>query len=265
MLSRRIRRREAQHTGPTERDFALPIPGPDSRIHTPLRSRCAAVLAVVLLPAICSATERPEIEGSGGQAGYSLGYQIGGDLERAGNEEIDADALLQGLRDALQGEASSIPGEEMDAILVGLKKRITTSESDDRKQKAEQHREEGRKFLAGNAKKEGVVSLPSDLQYRVLRAGAGRRPDANDRVKVHYRSTLIDGTEFHNSYQQQGKPETLHVSGVIRGLTEALQLMREGAHWQLFVPADLAFGRRGALADRTVIYEIELVLIEPGE
>jgi FKBP-type peptidyl-prolyl cis-trans isomerase FklB len=153
----------------------------------------------------------------------------------------------------------------MNAILVGLKKRIEASERDDRKQRTDQDRAEGREFLAANENQEGVVSLPSGLQYRVLRQGAGRRPDPSDRVKVHYRSTLIDGTEFHNSYERETGPETLHVSGVPRGLTEALQLMREGARWQLFVPADLAFGRRGPLADRTVIYEIELISIEPGE
>jgi FKBP-type peptidyl-prolyl cis-trans isomerase FklB len=243
----------------------LPTPGPDSRIRTPLLSRCAAVLAGVLVPAICSAAERPEVEGSGGQAGYSLGYQIGSDLERAENGEIDADALLKGLRDALQGRDPSISTEEMNAILVGLKKRIEASERDDRKQRTDQDRAEGREFLAANENQEGVVSLPSGLQYRVLRQGEGRRPDLSDRVKVHYRSTLIDGTEFHNSYERGTGPETLHVSGVTRGLTEALQLMREGARWQLFVPADLAFGRRGPLADRTVIYEIELISIEPGE
>jgi FKBP-type peptidyl-prolyl cis-trans isomerase FklB len=222
------------------------------------------VLAVVLLPGICSADEKPEIEGRADRAGYSLGFQIGGDLEREG-KEIDAGALLQGLRDALQGKAPSISTEEMNAILVGLKKRMKASERDDRRQEAEQYREEGREFLADNATKEGVVSLPSGLQYRVLREGTGNRPGPNDRVKVRYRSTLIDGTEFHDSGRREGEPETLHVSGVIRGLTEALQLMREGARWQLFVPADLAFGRRGPLADRTVIYEIDLVSIEPGE
>ena len=109
------------------------------------------------------------------------------------------------------------------------------------------------------------MSLPSGLQYEVLRAGTGKRPSSNDSVKVHYRSTLIDGTEFHDSSRSKGEPEMLHVSGVTRGLTEALQLMREGARWRLFLPADLAFGRRGPLADRTVIYEIELVSIEAGE
>jgi FKBP-type peptidyl-prolyl cis-trans isomerase FklB len=222
------------------------------------------VLAVFLLPGICSADEKPEIESRADRAGYSLGFQIGGDLEREG-QEIDADALLKGLRDALQGKSPSISTEEMNAILVDLKKRMKASERDDRRQEAEQYREEGREFLADNATKEGVVSLSSGLQYKVLREGTGNHPAPNDKVKVRYRSTMIDGTEFHDSSGPEGEPETLHVSGVIRGLTEALQLMREGARWQLFVPADLAFGRRGPLADRTVIYEIDLISIEPGE
>jgi FKBP-type peptidyl-prolyl cis-trans isomerase FklB len=229
-----------------------------------MRSRFAAVLALVLLPGLGSADEKPQIEGPADRAGYSLGYQIGSDLDREA-AEIDAQALLQGLRDGLQGTTPSIPAEEMNALLVDLKKRIEASERDDGERKAERYREEGREFLAANAEREGVVSLPSGLQYRVLRAGEGRSPGPSDKVEVHYRSTLIDGTEFHDSHRGEGKPETLHVSGVIRGLTEALQLMREGARWQLYVPADLAFGRRGPLADRTVIYEIELVSIESGE
>jgi FKBP-type peptidyl-prolyl cis-trans isomerase FklB len=173
--------------------------------------------------------------------------------------------MLRGLRDALGGTDPSIPEEEMNALLVGLKKRIEASEKKGWRGDAEQYRAEGSEFLAANATREGVVSLPSGLQYEVLRAGKGNRPGPNDEVNVHYRSTLIDGTEFHDSSRPEGELETLHVSGVTRGLTEALQLMREGARWRLFLPADLAFGRRGPLADRTVIYEIELVSIERGE
>ena len=229
-----------------------------------MRSRCAAVLAVVSIPGICLADAKPEIDGPAGRVGYSLGHQIGSDLKRQ-TLEIDADAMLRGLRDALGGTDPSIPEEEMNALLVGLKKRIGASEEKGRRGDAERYRAEGSEFLAANATRESVVSLPSGLQYVVLRAGKGSRPGPNDEVNVHYRSTLIDGTEFHNSSRPEGEPETLHVSGVIRGLTEALQLMREGARWQLFMPADLAFGRRGPLADRTVIYEIELVSIEAGE
>ena len=229
-----------------------------------MRSRCAALLAVFSIPGICLADAKPGIEGPAGRVGYSLGHQIGEDLKRQ-DMDIDADAMLRGLRDALGGADASIPEEEMNALLVGLKKRIGASEQNGRRGDAERYRAEGSAFLATNASREGVVSLPSGLQYEVLRAGAGRRPGPDDSVKVHYRSTLIDGTEFHDSRKAEGAPETLHVSGVTRGLTEALQLMREGGRWRIFLPADLAFGRRGPLADRTVIYEIELLSIEAGE
>jgi FKBP-type peptidyl-prolyl cis-trans isomerase FklB len=222
------------------------------------------MLAVVLLPGSCSSEEKPEIDAPADRAGYSLGYQIGGDLKRQ-DTEIDAAALLRGLRDGIQGTDPSLTPDEMNAILLGLKKGIEASERKGWRQDAEQYREEGRQFLTANAQQEGVVSLPSGLQYRVLREGEGNSPGPDDGVRVHYRSTLIDGTVFHDSSRPGDEPEMLHVSGVIRGLTEALQLMREGDRWQLFLPADLAFGKRGPLADRTVIYEIELVSIEPEE
>jgi FKBP-type peptidyl-prolyl cis-trans isomerase FklB len=229
-----------------------------------MRFRCAAVLAAVSIPGVGLADAKPAIDGPAGRTGYSLGHQIGEDLKRQ-SMDIDADAMLRGLRDALGGADPSIPEEEMNALLVGLKRRIGASEKKGWRGEAERYRAEGSEFLAANATREGVVSLPSGLQYEVLRAGTGKRPSPNDSVKVHYRSTLIDGTEFHDSSRTQGEPETLHISGVTRGLTEALQLMREGARWRLFLPADLAFGRRGPLADRTVIYEIELISIEAGE
>jgi len=229
-----------------------------------MRSRCAAVLVSMLLPGISLADEKPELKDSADRASYSLGYQIGGDLERQ-DAEVDADALLRGLRDALGGTAPSIPPEEMNAVLVGMKRKIEAAQRQQKQQMAAKYRTEGEEFLAANAEKEGVVALPSGLQYKVLDQGTGSSPGPSDNVKVHYRSTLIDGTEFHDSNRGEGEPETLHVSGVIRGLTEALQLMREGDRWQLFIPADLAYARRGPLADRTVIYEIELVSIEPGE
>jgi FKBP-type peptidyl-prolyl cis-trans isomerase FklB len=218
----------------------------------------------MLLPGISLADEKPEIEDAADRASYSLGYQIGGDLERQ-NAEIDADALLRGIRDALSETEPSIPQEEMSGILMGLKRKIETNQRKQKQQMAEKYRTEGEKFLAANAEQEGVVTLPSGLQYKVLQQGTGKSPGPSDNVKVHYRSTLIDGTGFHDSYRGEGEPETMHVSGVIRGMTEALQLMREGGRWQLFIPAELAYGRRGPLADRTVIYEVELISIEPGE
>jgi FKBP-type peptidyl-prolyl cis-trans isomerase FklB len=229
-----------------------------------MRSRYAAVLVGLLLPVTCLAEEGPELEDAAGRASYSLGYQIGGDLERQA-AEIDADALLRGLQDALGETPPSISPEEMKTILLGLKRRIETTQREQKQQMAEKYRAEGEAFLASNAEQEGVVTLPSGLQYKVLRPGTGDSPGPSDKVRAHYRGTLIDGTEFHDSNRGKGEPETLQVSGVIPGMTEALQLMRAGARWQLFIPADLAYGQRGPLADRVIIYEIELLSIESGE
>jgi len=129
----------------------------------------------------------------------------------------------------------------------------------------EKNKKEGEGFLAENKKKEGVVTLPSGLQYKVMKEGTGRTPGENDVVVVNYKGTLIDGTEFDSSYRR-GKPENLPVNGVIPGWTEALQLMQVGAKWQLFVPSSLAYGERGAGRDigpnATLIFEIELISIQ---
>ena len=142
------------------------------------------------------------------------------------------------------------------------------SEADHRQQKqaaVEQYRGEGREFLAQNAKKEGVVVLPSGLQYRVITEGTGKTPAANDTVTVHYRGTLINGQEFYNSRRGKETPESFHVGAVVKGMSEALQLMKVGAKWQIFVPADLAYGERGPVGERVVIFDLELISIKPSE
>jgi FKBP-type peptidyl-prolyl cis-trans isomerase FklB len=229
-----------------------------------MRSRCAAVLVLSLLPGIGLADETAEIEDAVDRASYSLGFQIGGDLD-AGAAEVDPDALLRGLRDALSEMDPAMPPEEMQAILLSLKREIQSARRAQMQQRAEQYRAEGEAFLAANAERDGVVVLPSGVQYEVLERGTGRSPGASDEVRVHYRSSTIDGTAFHDSRERGGEPETLHVSGVIRGMSETLQLMREGGRWKLFIPADLAYGRRGPVADQTVILEVELISIEPAE
>jgi len=133
------------------------------------------------------------------------------------------------------------------------------------KQQGEKNKREGEIFLEANKKKEGVQTLPSGLQYKVLKAGAGKKPTTTDTVTVHYRGTLIDGKEFDSSYQR-GKPATFPVNGVIPGWTEALALMEEGAKWELFIPSNLAYGERGAGREigpnATLIFEVELISIE---
>jgi FKBP-type peptidyl-prolyl cis-trans isomerase FklB len=216
---------------------------------------------VICTPAAVSANEIKD------KPGYSVGYQIGEDLRKQ-NMDFDGEAFLKGIRDAKAGNEPMFSPEAMRTALVELKKKVTAQNKSQKADKRielsnikEGYRGEGRDFLTENGKKEGVVTLPSGLQYKVIKEGTGKKPGPSDTVLVNYRGTLIDGTEFDSSYKTN-KPAKLHVNGVIQGWKEALQLMKEGAKWQLFVPADLAYGERGPLADRTVIFDIELIKVE---
>ncbi len=227
----------------------------------PLRG-FAVILCLCFLPAVALAGGLTELKDDNDRISYSVGYQVGGDFKRQGLT-INREALVKGIEDALAGTATPLmPAEEMRTTLIDLKKRLVAEQERQRTTSAESYRGEGREFLAANAGKEGVVTLPSGLQYKILTEGNGRHPTLDDTVTVSYRGTLIDGSEFDSS-QRSGKPMTIALNSVIAGWKEALPLMKEGAKWQLFVPADLAFGERGPLADRTVIYEIELHTIEP--
>jgi FKBP-type peptidyl-prolyl cis-trans isomerase FklB len=209
------------------------------------------------------AAEAPVLKDDAARINYSVGYQIGGDFKKQ-NVPLDRDALVRGLEDALAETASPLLSpEEMRATLVDLKKRIVAEQDRQNMAAVEKYRGEGREFLAANARKAGVVTLPSGLQYKILTEGGGRQPTLEDTVTVNYRGTQLDGREFDSSYRD-GKPATFPLTSVIPGWREALPLMKEGAKWQLFIPADLAFGERGPLADRTVIYELELLAVKPG-
>jgi FKBP-type peptidyl-prolyl cis-trans isomerase FklB len=134
--------------------------------------------------------------------------------------------------------------QESKDTIMALQKELQTKQQEQVKAAGEKNKKEGAAFLASNKSKEGVVTLPSGLQYKVLAEGKGKTPKADDTVTVQYRGTLIDGTEFDSSYKR-GQPATFPVNGVIKGWTEALQLMKEGSKWQLFIPGDLAYGERG--------------------
>ncbi len=146
-----------------------------------------------------------------------------------------------------------------------LKSRIVAEQKLQQQATAEEYRAEGRDFLAQNARREGVTVLASGLQYEVIRPGTGKTPGPDDRVSVHYWGTLIDGQEFYNSRRGKVPPDTFHVGAVIKGLGEALKLMKEGAEWRLFLPNNLAYGERGPLRERVVILNVELISIEPGK
>jgi len=193
---------------------------------------------------------------------YSLGYQIGGDFMRQG-VDMDADAVVQGIQDALAGNDPQMTLPEMRQTLVMLKNKIMADQKKRQQVEEKEHLAEGKTFLEQNGKKEDVVTLPSGLQYRIVRQGDGKSPGPDDKVTVHYRGTLIDGKEFDSSYKRN-EPASFALNGVIKGWSEGLQLMKEGSRWQLFIPPDLAYNDRGPLANQTLIFEVELVSVNPN-
>jgi FKBP-type peptidyl-prolyl cis-trans isomerase FklB len=213
-----------------------------------------AALAVVALPG--HAADKPELKTDPEKNGYSVGYDIGRSLKRQ-LVDMDADAAAQGLKDAMGGAAPALPDLEM-------QQRFASVRQESAKKIPEKNKQEGEAFLAKNKGAKGVKTTASGLQYKVVTAGKGKLPKAEDTVTVNYRGTLIDGTEFDSSYKR-GQPATFPVKGVIGGWTEALQLMKEGSKWMLYIPSSLAYGERGAGhligPNSTLVFEVELVSI----
>ena len=220
-------------------------------------------LSIVLLSGPGYAGEDQVIRGEKDKVSYSLGYQIGGDFKQQ-RMDIDTDALLKGVEDALAEMEPQISRDKMQETLLEMKRKIEASARQEKQGAKEAYRGEDREFLAENAKKEGVVVLPSGLQYKILREGEGRKPEPGDKVLIHHRGILLSGAEFTSSYRK-GEPVTVQVSGVIKGLTEGLQLMKEGGKWKFFIPADLGFGERTPMGEKVVIYEVELISIESSQ
>ena len=222
----------------------------------------AAASAVLLLGA-CNPDQKPQLQDENDRVNYSLGQQIGGDFKRQG-VEIRPELVVKGIQDALSGAEPLMTQEEMNKTLMDLKKRIVTAQREERMKAAQDNLARGKAFLEENAKKEGVKTLPSGVQYRVIQEGSGATPAATDTVTVNYRGTLIDGTEFDSSYSR-GKPATFRADRVIRGWTEALQMMKEGDKWELYIPPELAYGERGAGAkigpNSTLVFEVELISV----
>ena len=190
---------------------------------------------------------------------YSLGYQIGGDFKRQG-VDMDAEAVVQGIRDALSGSKPQMTAAEMRRTLVDLKQKVVADQRTKQQAETKERIAEGKAFLAQNGKKKDVFTLPSGLQYRIVREGNGKSPGPNDKVTVHYRGTLVDGKEFDSSYKRN-EPASFALNRVIKGWSEGLQLMREGARWELFIPPELAYNNRGPLANQTLIFDVELISI----
>src|SRR6266851_2109324 len=195
---------------------------------------------------------------------YALGANLGMNLHKQ-SVEVDPAIVLRGLKDALAARKMLLTDDEAKAALMQLQADVRNKQQEKMKVAGEMNKKEGVEFLAANKSKEGIVILPSGLQYKILTEGTGPKPTASDTVVCNYRGTLISGAEFDSSYKR-GQPASFPVNGVIKGWTEALQLMPVGSKWQLFVPAELGYGDRGAGADigpgATLIFEVELLSIQ---
>jgi len=198
---------------------------------------------------------------------YAIGADLGGKLK---SQSIDVNPVLlsRGLRDALASTKPLMTPDEMHAALTDLQSQLRQKQMAMAKDMGDKNKKDGDAFLAENKGKEGVIVLPSGLQYKILKAGDGEKPKPTDTVVCNYRGTLLNGKEFDSSYKR-GQPATFPVSGVIKGWTEALQLMPVGSKWQLFIPPDMAYGDRGAGNDiapgATLIFEVELISIQPKQ
>jgi FKBP-type peptidyl-prolyl cis-trans isomerase FklB len=196
---------------------------------------------------------------------YALGMNLGTSLHRQ-SVPVDPNILLRGLKDALAGGKTALTEDQAKAALREVQNEMRQKQQAEMQQQGEANKKEGEVFLAANKGKEGIVTLPSGLQYKILTAGTGPKPTSADTVVCNYRGTLINGTEFDSSYKR-GQPATFPVSGVIKGWTEALPMMPVGSKWQLFIPADLAYGDRAPGPEigpnSTLIFEVELLSIQP--
>lgn len=195
---------------------------------------------------------------------YTIGQDIGSNLQQQGIE-IDVDVLAKGIKDALLGNESLLTDAEKQTVMAQFQQEMQAKQQAQMEEQAAGNLTASEEFLAENSGKEGVVTLESGLQYKVIEEGTGPSPSATDTVVVHYSGTLVDGTEFDSSYQR-GRPAEFPVNGVIPGWTEALQLMKEGGKWEVFIPPDLAYGERGAGQrigpNAALIFEVELIEVK---
>ncbi len=212
---------------------------------------------------------QPELKTQKEKFSYALGMNFGNGLGaslRKQSVEFDPSLIAQGMKDALSGSKTRMTPEQAQAVLTEVQTQLRKEQQDKMQKLGEENKKEGGAFLAANKSKPGVVTLPSGLQYKIEKEGTGPKPALTDTVVCNYRGTLVNGTEFDSSYKR-GEPATFPVNGVIKGWTEALQLMPVGSKWQLFIPPDLAYGERGAGADigpnATLIFEVELISIQP--
>jgi len=229
------------------------------------RHKWILAVGVAFLTVGLAAQDAPDLKTQKEKLSYALGMQMGADFR---NQALDLDlaTFAKALGEAFNGSKTRLTEEEMRAVLANSKTEYQKKQAALREEKAQATLREGAKFLAENKNKEGVVTLPSGLQYKILKQGNGDIPNFKEHVVCNYRGMLLDGTQFDNSNKHDG-PSTFPMKGVIKGWTEALLRMPVGSKWQLFIPPDLAYGVAGAPSmnvppDATLMYELELVAVK---
>jgi len=222
--------------------------------------------AIVLLTSFAAAQDAPELKTDKDKFSYALGMNFGENFRKQGLD-LDPAVFAKAFGESFNGEKTAMTDQEVQTLLMAAAQEIRKKQTALQAEKGEAAKKEGDAFLAANKTKDGVVTLPSGLQYKILKAGTGEKATLDDTVKCNYKGTLINGTEFDAS-EKHGRPLTFPVKGVIAGWTEALQLMPVGSKWQLFVPSNLAYGPQGPAdigPNATLIFEVELVSIQkPG-
>ena len=215
------------------------------------------VLAFVAAPALAQ-----DIQTDKGKLSYAVGWDIGEDIQRRG-AEFDVETVIAAIRDSAAGKDPQVPMEEMGALLAELQQKVRQEQAEAFQKLADDNQKAADEFLEKNKSKNGIVVLPSGVQYRIIEEGEGSRPGMEDTVKVHYRGSKISGHEFDSSFAR-GIPEEFPVNTVLRGWQEVLPLMKTGATWQIFVPPELAFGARGnppVGPNEALMFDLKLVEI----
>jgi FKBP-type peptidyl-prolyl cis-trans isomerase FklB len=230
-----------------------------------MRAFWAVVLAAALAGCQSSGGKDVKLETQKDKVSYSIGLAIGKNLARD-SVAVAPDPFIRGVLDAYADSSHRLMNdEEIQKVMAAFQDSLRTRQMETSRAAGEKQKREGEAFLAENARKPGVLTLPSGLQYKVITEGKGKRPSASSTVTTQYRGRLLDGTEFDSSYKH-GQPAEFPVSGVIKGWTEALQMMTEGSKWELYVPSHLAYGESGAGGvippNATLIFEIELLSVK---
>ena len=224
----------------------------------------ALLFCILVASPQLNAQKKSELKTQKDKVSYIIGTDIGTNLKKQAID-ISPELLLKGIKDALAGSKYLMTTEEITECMTSYRQEMMGKQAEKMAKVGEANKKAGEAFLEANKKKDSIKVLPSGMQYKVIVEGTGKMPTANDTVTTNYRGTLIDGTEFDNSYKR-GEPATFGVKGVIAGWTEALQMMKAGSKWQLFIPPQLAYGDRGAGQvigpNATLIFEVELISVK---